>query len=284
MAVVYEFRLGQTFAQICITVILSFAINHLVQVWVLSRFGTEREVSGKKVLARSHTSSMIGLLFLVLIIALTFVAILNILNLDNWLQTSSIIGAFLLVLYASKDYLLGDVISSLVFHYNRTVEPGNVVRVQELNILGVVQQVTLTQTTFRDLVQGHKMTIANSKLRANLVENFSQNTGLVKDYIDFNIGYDNDSETVQSVLLECWEQAQAAESAIETNKPSISVIAHGDHCVVWRVLYSLSNPYKIVEAKNAFKAIALQHCHAKGVLLSTPLTHQVEATASINKA
>ena len=74
LAVVYDFRLGQTFAQISLTVMLSFAVNHVVQMWVLARFGTVREVSGAKVLARSHTSSMIGLLLLVLIIALTFVA------------------------------------------------------------------------------------------------------------------------------------------------------------------------------------------------------------------
>ncbi|WP_144393465.1 mechanosensitive ion channel domain-containing protein [Pleionea sediminis] len=280
VAGIFEFKLGQAFSQISLTIIVAFGVNHVLQLWVLSRFGTEREVNGKIVIARSYTSGMIGVLTFIIVVALAFIAVLNILDLDNWLQTSSIIGAFLLLLYASKDYLLNDIISSLLFHYNRSLEPGNVVRIRELNICGVIQTITLAQTTLRDLVQGYEITVSNSKLRNSVIENLSHTSGALKDYIDFKIGYDSDPEKVERVLRESWEQLNEEDNNLDKQPPTIKIIENGDHCVVWRMIYSVSNPYKILEVRHKLNQVALVHCHKHKVFLNTPLTHIVDGNIS----
>ncbi len=283
MAGLFEFKLGQAFSKISLTIIIAFAINHLLQLWVLSRFGTEREVNGETVMARSYTSGMIGVLTFIIVVSLSFVAILNILNLDNWLQTSSIIGAFLLILYASKDYLLDDIISSLLFHYNRSLEPGNVVKVQELNIFGVIQQITLSQTTLRDMQQGHEITVANSKLRGCVIENLSHTTSSLKDFLDFNIGYDVEPGTVERVLRESWQKLCAEDNNIEQQPIAVKMIKHDDHCIVWRLIYCVKNPYKLLDIKQRLHWIALEHCRLNQVDLATPLTHVVnDAKHNVN--
>ncbi len=276
LAVIFQFKLGQAFSQLALTLMVAFSINHLAQSWILKRFGTEREINDKTITVRSYTSGMIGLLALLLVLALTFVAILNILDLKNWLQASSIIGAFVLILYASKDYLLADMISSLLLHYNRSLEPGAVIRVNELSILGVVQQITLTQTMIRDLVQGHNITLPNSKIRQAVIENLSNSSGLIRDYIDFNIGYEATAEQVTELLNKSWTMACEQDStiAIENATPSIRLIENADHCVVWRLIYQVQNPYKILEMKQAINLAAFKLSKEMDIGLNTPLTHQ----------
>lgn len=149
IAAVLGFSLGQKFAEQILCLIVAFGGNHLGQSSILSRFGNEREVDGILTTVSSYTIDMIGLLARILVVALTLIALFDIWNLDNWLQATSIIRAFVLILFACKDYVLADIISSLIMNYNRTIEPGNVIRIKELGILGIVQYVTLNQTIIR---------------------------------------------------------------------------------------------------------------------------------------
>lgn len=274
VAAVLGFPLGQKFAQQVICLILAFGVNHLVQSWILSRFGTDREIDGQIITVSSYTSDMIGLLARILVIALTLIALIDIWDLDNWLQATSIIGAFVLILYACKDYVLADIISSLIMNYNRTIEPGNVIRIKELGILGVVQHVTLSQTTIRDLLQHHIISIANSRVRNAVIENLSHTKGNISEYIDFKVGYQYKPEQVENALTFAWQQVLEQGDLLENNI-SIRIIENQDHAVLWRMVYRIKNPYKILEIREKLNRSALVHCHHQGIHLNTPLTHEM---------
>ncbi len=273
-----SFSLGQKFSQLVLTCIVAYGVNHILQLWILKRFGTEREIGDKKLLSSSYSSSMMGLLVLVIILSLTFVVVLNIWELNSWLQASSFLGAAILILYASKDYLLGDIISSLIFHSNRSLEAGHVIRVKTLDIFGVIQRISFTQTVIRDLVRGIEIVISNSTLRNAVIENFSRHNGSVKDFLDFNVDYSVNREQIEDALIAVWEQAKEEESLITESKANVQLIEHGDHALVWRLNYSIKSPYKILVIQHKIRDIALVLCREKGIELNTPLTHQTKIT------
>ncbi len=273
----YEITHLQQISQTGLTVLLSYIVLHYVQGWIVFRFGKEKEIDGEKVRGESYASEIIGLIGLVLVSSVALLVIINIWGLNDWLQATSVLGGIILILFASKEFFLGDLINGLVMHYNHSVEAGSVIRVKEFDLVGVVMQITLSQTIIRDLVQKHEVTIPNTKLRNATVETIS-NCGKkgFRDFLDFKIGYDHSPEAVTTFLENVWLQSADKESGINKNaKPKIVVIENGDHAVTWRLLYYINNPYRMLDARNTVQTMALELSQQEQVGLNTPVTHQI---------
>ncbi len=267
----------QNISQTGLSILIAYITMHYLQGWIIERFGKEKEIDGVKCRGESYASEIIGLIGLILVSSITFLVVINIWELNNWLQATSVVGGILIILFASKDYFLGDMISGLIMHYNHSVEAGSVVRVNEFNITGVVTQITLSQTIIRDLVQKHEITIPNSKLRNATVETISNcgNNGF-RDFLDFKIGYDQSPESVQTFLENVLLQAKDKEAAFNQDaKPKIVVVENGDHAVTWRLLYYVKNPYRILDARNMVQTIAFELSQREKLGLNTPVTHQI---------
>jgi len=260
-----------------LSILIAYIMLHYIQDWILLRFGKEKEIDGEKYRGDSYASEVVGLIGLILVGSVAFLVIINIWDLNNWLQATSVVGGILIILFASKDYFLGDMISGLIMHYNNSVEAGSVIRLKEFDIVGVVIQITLSQTTIRDLVQKHEITIPNSKLRNSTVETLSncRNNGF-RDYLDFKIGYDQSAESVKAFLENVWNISSAKESAINSDaKPKVVVIENGDHAVTWRLLYYVKNPYRMIDAKTIVQTDAFELSQKENMGLNTPVTHQI---------
>jgi small-conductance mechanosensitive channel len=267
----------QQISQTGLAILLSYITLHYVQGWIVLRFGKEKEIEGEKIRGDSYASEIIGLIGLILVSSIAFLVLINIWELNSWLQATSVIGGFLIILFASKDYFLADMISGLIMHYNHSVESGSVIRVKEFDIIGVVIQITLSQTTIRDLVQKHEITIPNSKLRNATVETIS-NCGKngFREFLDFKISYHQSPESVQSFLENVWLQSADKEAAINSDaKPKIVVVENGDHAVTWRLLYYVKNPYRMIDARNCVQTIAFEMSQQEKMGLNTPVTHQI---------
>ena len=269
VAGIFDFPLGIKFTQASLVLIVAYGVNHVLQDWILNRFGTERNINGKEVVARTYTSGLIGLLALVLVVSLCFVTLLDIFELEGWIQASSFIGILLFIIYTSKDYLLADAISSLVLHYNHSAEPGSIIRIEELNIFGVVQQITLTQTTIRDLRQGYEITLANSKFRSSVIENLSQTHGNMKDHIELSIHCSAPANTIIDCLRDSWKSVSDNEASLEGTQPSIRMVAQSSSSNVWRMVYTVNNPYKILDIKHLLYIKTLELFNINEVKLSS---------------
>ena len=281
----YKISHLQQISQTGLSILLSYILLHYVQDWIVFRFGKSKEIDGEKFQVDSYASEMIGLLGLLLVGSIALLVIINIWELNSWLQATSVVGGILLILFASKDYFLADMISGLIMHYNNSVEAGSVIRVKELDVIGVVIQITLAQTTIRDLVQKHEITIPNSKLRNATVETLSNNSkNGFRDYLEFKIGYEHSLETVQAFLEQVWIKAGELESGINSDiKPSIVVTDNGDHAVTWRLFYFLKNPYRILQARNSVQTVAFELSQSNRIGLNTPYTHQIMKDLSASR-
>jgi small-conductance mechanosensitive channel len=267
----------QQISQTGLAILVSYIVLHYIQDWIIFRFGKEKEIDGEKCRGDSYASEIVGLIGLILISSVAFLVIINIWELNNWLQATSVVGGILILLFASKDYFLGDMISGLIMHYNHSVEAGSVIRVGEFKITGVVMQITLSQTTIRDLVQKHEITIPNSKLRNATVETISNcSKNGFRDYLDFKIGYDQSHQSVQSFLQDVWANSSIKEAAINKDaKPKVVVVENGDHAVTWRLLYYVKNPYRMIDARTMVQTEALELSQKENMGLNTPVTHQI---------
>jgi len=277
--VVFNYKISQLqqISQTGLAILVAYILLHYIQDWIVLRFGKEKEIDGEKFRGDSYASEIVGLIGLILVSSIAFLVIINIWELNNWLQATSVVGGILIILFASKDYFLGDMISGLIMHYNSSVEAGSVIRVNEFGIVGVVMQITLSQTTIRDLVQKHEIAIPNSKLRNTTVETISNSSkNGFRDFLDFKIGYDQSPESVQTFLENVWKQSSDKESAINCDaKPKVVVVENGDHAVTWRLLYYVKNPYRMIDCKTMVQTTAFELSQQEKIGLNTPVTHQI---------
>lgn len=267
----------QKISQTGLTILIAYILLHYIKGWIIRRFGREKEIDGEKFHGESYSSEIISLIGIIIVGSVAFLVTINIWGLNSWLQATSVLGGILLLLFAVKDYFLGDMINALIIHYNRSFEAGSVIRVKEFNLLGVVMKITLSQTVIRDLLQKHEISIPNSKLRNATVETLSNSSGKgFRDYVEFNIGYDQDSEKVQNFITSIWQQALENEPGLNKEiEPKIVVVNNSDHAVTWRLTYYIKNPYRILSVKNSINTIAFTLSQQEQIGLNTPLTHKV---------
>lgn len=274
----FETQLTRQISLTGLTLLLSFILVHFYQMFLLHKFGRVKEIEDEKYRVETYQSEVFSLLGVFLAIIIALLIIINIWNMTSWLQATSVLGALLLLIYSTKDVWAPDNINGLILLYNGDVEAGSVVKIDELNLLGIAIQTTLTQTVFRDLVGRHRIILPNSKIRNAKIEVLTKApvSGL-RQFVDFKIGYGFSSERIETFLLMAWQHACEEEPAINTDKlASIKLVEAGDHAVTWRLAYSVKNVYKLIESRCAINKATYDLSLTENIGLNTPYTHQVE--------
>lgn len=265
-----------------LTLLLAFIFVHFLQMFLLFKFGRSKEIEGEMYRVETYQSEIFGLLCVFLAIIITLLVVINIWDMTNWLQATSVLGGLLLLVYSTKDVWAPDNINGLILLYNGDVEPGSVVRVDELNLLAIAIQTSLTQTVFRDLIGRHIILLPNSKLRAAKIEVLSKCPGSgLRQFVDFKIAYGHNSEQIEQFLTTVWQQACELEPSINSEQSaSVRLTEAGDHAVVWRLSYSLKNVFKLIDARCAINRVAYELSLQEGIGLNTPFTHEVSIDKS----
>lgn len=264
-------------SQTGVTILLAIFLVYLFQLFLLYKFGRTKEIEGETVRYETYQSEVFSLLGIVLALIVSILVVINIWGITDWLQATSVLGGILLLIYSTKDVWVPDHINGLMLLYNGDVEPGSVVKVNELDLLGVTLRITLIQAVFRDLRGGHRIIVPNSKLRNSRIDVLSKSSGSgLRQFVDFKIGYGFASETIEEFLLKVWENACEREAAINDEKPpAIKLQEAGDHAITWRMVYSLKNIYRLISAQCAINRAAYDLSLQENIGLNTPLTHEV---------
>ena len=256
--------------------LISYLFIQFSHAWALQHYGKEKTVDGEEISSSTYKSEMMHIIIIAITIIAAILLLVNIWNVTNWLQATGVLGGLLVILFATKDAWAVDSAHGLILLYNNDLEPGVVCRIPEYNILAILRKVSLTQTTFRDLVQKHKIVIPNSKLRNTKIEvlNRSGSTGW-NDFIEYKIGYSTDAKTVSDYFEKVWEVSCEKNSALNIEKkPKVALIEAGDHAILWRLHYQLENIYQLKAAKYAINRVAFDLQEEFELSLATPITHQ----------
>jgi small-conductance mechanosensitive channel len=223
----------------------------------------------------SYTSSNLKLIALLILGVISGLVFLNLWKLEWLLQTTSFLGALAVLIFTTKDYWLKDFISGIIVISNGNIERGDVIRIPDENILAIVLETRTMLTLLRDVIRNHNITVPNSLLLNKQVEILTTESRKgIYDYVEFNIGYETDSETAQAYLLDVWKRACKITATINPEREgNIMLVENGDHAVTWRVLYNLRFEHEIATARNAVRLAAFELQDEHGVKLPTPLTH-----------
>ena len=274
-AVAFQFQLGSNISHTGLLVLLTYLIWQLTHSLILKKYGRKREVEGTSIYVESYTSNNLKLIAILLLWVISGLIFLSLWQLQWLLQTTSFLGALAVLIFTTKDYWLKDFISGIIVISNGNVERGDVIRIPDENILAIVLETRTTLTLLRDVIRNHNITIPNSLLLNKQVEILSTESRKgIYDYVEFNIGYETNSETAHAYLLGVWKRACKITATINPEREGvIELIDNGDHAVTWRLLYNLKAEHEIINARNVVKQAAFELQDAHGVRLATPLTH-----------
>jgi small-conductance mechanosensitive channel len=274
-AVAFQFQLGSNISHTGLLVLLTYLIWQLTHSIILKKYGRKREVEDTSIYVESYTSSNLKLIALLILGVISGLVFLNLWKLEWLLQTTSFLGALAVLIFTTKDYWLKDFISGIIVISNGNIERGDVIRIPDENILAIVLETRTMLTLLRDVIRNHNITVPNSLLLNKQVEILTTESRKgIYDYVEFNIGYETDSEKARAYLLDAWKRACKITATINPEREgNIMLVENGDHAVTWRVLYNLRFEHEIVTARNAVKLAAFELQDEHGVKLPTPLTH-----------
>ena len=274
-AVAFQFQLGSNISHTGLLVLLTYLIWQLTHSIILKKYGRKREVEGTSIYVESYTSSNLKLIALLILGVISGLVFLNLWKLEWLLQTTSFLGALAVLIFTTKDYWLKDFISGIIVISNGNIERGDVIRIPDENILAIVLETRTMLTLLRDVIRNHNITVPNSLLLNKQVEILTTESRKgIYDYVEFNIGYETDSEKARAYLLDVWKRACKITATINSEREgNIMLVENGDHAVTWRVLYNLRFEHEIATARNAVKLAAFELQDEHGVKLPTPLTH-----------
>jgi len=281
---IFETQLTQRISLTGLTLLLAFIVVHFYQMFLLYKFGRVKEIEGDKYRVETYQSEVFSLLGVLLSIIVSILVIINVWDMTSWLQATSVLGALLLLIYSTKDVWAPDNINGLMLLYNGDVEPGSVVKIDEVGLLGIAIQTTLTQTVFRDLRGRYRIILPNSKIRTAKIEILTKApvSGL-REFVDYKIAYGYRSEQIEQFLLAAWKNACEQEAAINLDKPaSVKLVEAGDHAVTWRLSYSVKNVYRLIESRCAINMATYDLSLIEKIGLNTPYTHEVDLLSQAN--
>jgi hypothetical protein len=260
-----------------LTFLMGFILTQLTQFFLLRKFGRMKEIDDKKYYAETYQSEVFSLLVVLLAIFISILATIHIWKMTSWLQATSVLGALLFLVYSTKEVWAADNISGLIILYHGDIEAGSVVRIEAFDLLAIVIQTTLSQTTFRDLATRHKILLPNSRLRQAKVDVLTEcSSAGLRQFVDFKIGYGFESIQIEQFLTQVWKNACELEPSINIDKPAvIKLMETGDYAVRWRLVYILKNVQKLIDAQCAINRAAYDLSLIEKIGLDTPLQHEV---------
>ncbi|MCF6300424.1 MAG: hypothetical protein L3J52_04825 [Proteobacteria bacterium] len=268
-------ELFTSISQTGLVLLLAYLFTQFSHTWTVKRFGKERTVDDVTSKIRTYQSEMGYIIILFFSIIISLLLLINIWDVTSWLQATGVIGGLLVILFATKEAWAHDAVNGLILMYNGDVSPGVVCRISELDLLAVVRKMSLTQTTFYDVIQKHNIIIANSRLRSCKIEILNKSdTSHWNDFVEFNIGYKTPSLKVEQYVQAVWLQACEIEKQLDSEKPpKLVLVKPADHAIIWRINYRVESVFRIKQARFAINRAAFDLQAEFDVTLATPFTH-----------
>jgi len=260
-----------------LTLLLAVLLTHFFDMLILRRYGRTRTIDEVEYRTETYQSEIFALLTKIIAGVSVILIIINIWGMTGWLRTTSVLGGLAILLFSTKDVWIPDNINGLILLYNGDIEPGSVIRVDELDLLGIVIQTTMSQTRLRDLVTSHIIVVPNAKLRNCKVEILSKTSskGLMQ-YADFKLAYGIETSCIDELFEAIWQLACERDNNINEERPAVAKLGNtGDHGVEWRLCYWVKNIYGIIDAAHTINRAAYEVAQTRQIGLNTPFTHEV---------
>lgn len=259
-------------------VYIIYLLIHVIQYWILRRFGRQREVEGKLQWMESYNSRMLSIIATVLGFVIGLVGVIQVLGFDSLLHAGGVIGFIGVLLALTQSSWAPDIFSGLIILNSDLLAEGDVVELRDGSevLLGVVFKTKMFHSEILNLVNNHRIMVSNSRVRGMAIHNLSRFASArgLRENLHFKIGYDVPVAAVKAMFNDAFAAARENHIAIEDpiEGEEIAVADTGDHAIEWEVFYYTKEVRKLLGIRQQMREIILQTAQHHGISLATPTT------------
>ena len=262
-----------------VVVYLGYLGFHLTNYLIKKRFGHERDIGGKTVLAETYNSRALSLLAAVFVAVVVLIAVVRVFGFDSLLEAGGVIGFVGVLLALTQSSWAPDIISGLIILNSKLVEEGDVIEFSDGDrIRGVVFKTKVFHTEILNLVNNHRIMLQNFRLRQQTIHNLSKFASArgLREALHFNIGYDVEEARVQRMFQGAFEEAcwNADVPVEEQSGVEVRAASAGDFAVRWTVFYYTKDVKQLLRTRQLFLGIILKQARDKGIALATPVQYE----------
>jgi len=201
---------------------------------------------------------------------------------DNKIYQASAAVAFLALLVGfSQSAWIPDLVNGLIILQSEMYKEGDILRIKDSGeiMTGEVFKIKYFNTELLNLIDNHRVTIRNSKMRDYTIHNLSRYASSfgLRQKLTFKIGYEVDERKVKSMFKDAFDQVLLNETIeIEADRdPEFRIEDAGDHAVEWCVYYDTKREKKVLRTRQSIIELVLSTSKEHDISLATPITHQV---------
>lgn len=256
----------------------AFWASQILQFLIRRQYGKTREVAGEKVISDTHNSRLLSLLVVSLVFVFALIGIVQVLGFDDLLKAGGIIGVIGVMLALTQASWAPDIISGLILLNSDFIDEGDVIEIEDGQLIAQVFRTKLFHTELFNLVNNNRVLLKNAKLREMTIQNLSKFASMrgYRENLSFKIGYDHTPADVREMFEAAFERVlKVDEIGIDANHAlEVRVIDTGDYAIKWGVYYYTKDLKKLIKTRQRFTEIILDESIQRNISLSTPDLYQ----------
>ena len=280
------------------TVLIAYIINNILIRQIILFYGKEIETNWDNYFQESPTSEIFSFVLHIVSIMIWLLVILNIFELNSWMQAGWVIGWLLAFLWFTANNWAPDIIAWLQLLHSKRIKQWDVIKIPEISeSICWIKTISLTEVKLVDIITENAIVIRTSRFRDFVIENIStwiKNEWKDKfiQYIDLKIGYGESIENIEQLCIDIFtsvkervlEYQNGDHSLINQkyrilkrwfeweNNLYVDILENGDHAVTYRFFYTLHYARSIVKIQNILNKELYKVSQERNIWLNTPLS------------
>lgn len=260
---------------------LTYIFNYFFQFFINKHYGKLREIGDQVIYIQTYKSRLFSIIAAILLTIIALISIIRVLGFESLLEAGGVLGVFGVLLALTQSSWAPDIISGLIILNSDMFEEGDIVEFD--GIISRVYRTKLFHTEIINIRNNHRIMLRNANMRDRTIHNlskFASGMGL-RECLQFNIGYDVNSDEIKAMMRTAFNTAVDAGVAIESNpEPQIRVMETGDHAVTWGLLFHIKKVDQIINTRRDLREHILQQSKLNQIDLATPITQYVTLAKS----
>lgn len=263
---------------IIMVVFCAFWGSQIMQFFIRRQYGRVREVAGEKVISDSYNSRLLSVVVTAFVTVFAMIGIIQVLGFDSLLEAGGVLGVIGVMLALTQGSWAPDIISGLIIMNSDFLDEGDVVSLNNGELVAQVFRTKLFHTELLNLVNNNRILLNNANLRSKTIQNLSKFASAkgYREKLSFKIGYDDKPADVRAMFQRAMDAALKDDSiGIEENHDmEVRVLETGDYAIEWGVFYYTKDMKKMIRTRQLFCELILQESLACGISLATPDLYQ----------
>jgi len=279
----FKLEVVNKFIAVLAVILFAFLIWGLLIRGVVSIYWEKIDINGETYIKKWYKTRIFSLLTIILVVIVTFYAVIDVLWFQSWLQNGWFIWWLLAFLWFTAPVWATDMFSSILILHSWKIDLWDVIKfeIDGEKKIAFIKHINLSDIMLVDLVYWNPILIRSSAFRNLKIVNLSRNivwqrSKNIKQIIEAKIWYEFDLEQIKelfnyafTLMLENEENKKYFPEDI-LNKIDVQIKDFWDFAVVYQLIYEISSPFYIIKA-NRLLNIYLQKAQKKfNIEFSTP--------------